>query len=271
MNTGYALPGILLCGAVIEIFKMRSGPAATDDGASVRILLWAVAAAMLARMALSPRIFHYGFVQAALAGVVGVAILMQSIPEFLRVESTAVKWHQALLTLLVAVIIGVVASNSRFFYSYHTLSVGEGADQFYAFDPDASPTGLLVEKARQFLEKDKIENNVHTLLVLPEGVMLNYLTRLPNSISYFFFAPFVLADGRNAEIMQQLNAAPPDRIVVISRDMREFGVAHFGESPEHGQDLVDFINAKYKDIYIFGDHDPANPDRFGVVVFARKN
>ena len=240
------------------------------SNAPVRVLLWMTAAAMLVRMALNPRIFHYGFVQAALAGVVGAAILMSSIPKFLKVDAVATRWYQALITLLIVAVIGVAASASRFFYSYHTLPVGEGADQFYAFDPNASPTGLLVEKARQYLEKDTIDNSVHSLLVLPEGVMLNYLTRLPNSISYFFFAPFVLADGRNAEIIQQLNAAPPDRIVVISRDMREFGVAQFGESPEHGADLLAFISANYKGVYAFGDPDPANPDQFGVMIFARK-
>ena len=240
------------------------------SNAPVRVLLWMTAAAMLVRMALNPRIFHYGFVQAALAGVVGAAILMSSIPKFLKVDAVATRWYQALITLLIVAVIGVAASASRFFYSYHTLPVAEGADQLYAFDPNASPTGLLVEKARQYLEKDTIDNSVHSLLVLPEGVMLNYLTRLPNSISYFFFAPFVLADGRNAEIIHQLNAAPPDRIVVISRDMREFGVAQFGESPEHGADLLAFISANYKGIYTFGDPDPANPEQFGVMIFARK-
>ena len=211
------------------------------SNAPVRVLLWMTAAAMLVRMALNPRIFHYGFVQAALAGVVGAAILMSSIPKFLKVDAVATRWYQALITLLIVAVIGV-----------------------------ATPTGLLVEKARQYLEKDIIDNSVHSLLVLPEGVMLNYLTRLPNSISYFFFAPFVLADGRNAEIIHQLNAAPPDRIVVISRDMREFGVAQFGESPEHGADLLAFISANYKGVYAFGDPDPANPDQFGVMIFARK-
>ncbi len=267
MNIGYALPGILLCGAIIEIVQAkRSG----DDSWTVRVLLWMAAAAMLARMALSPRIFHYGFVQAALAGVVAVAILIASIPRFLNVDSTARKWHQALLTLLVAAIIGVAISNSMFFYSYHTLSIGEGADQFYGFDQSVAPTGLLVEQARLFLAKDALENNVHSLLVLPEGVMLNYLTRLPNTISYYFFAPFVLADGRNEEILQRLNAAPPDRIAVITRDMREFGVGRFGESIEHGKNLIEFINQHYQAVYQFGSNDPLDPDQFGVLILAHK-
>jgi hypothetical protein len=180
------------------------------------------------------------------------------------------KWYQTIVAILIAGVISVVAYNSMQFYSYHTFPVGEGDDQFFSIDQNLSPTGLLVEQARQFLEMDKIQNNVHSLLVLPEGVMLNYLARLPNPTSYYFFAPFVLANGRINDILQAFNTSPPDRIVVISRDMREFGVGRFGDSPEHGQKLIEFIVQNYEAINSFGYNDPLDPDRFGFVVFARK-
>jgi hypothetical protein len=267
LNMGYALPGILLCGALIEMVRTLSG---AEETRIVRVLLWMSAAAMLARMALSPRVYHYGFVQAALAGVVSIAILVSSVPDFIRLDDASRKWYQAIVTLVVAGIVAVVASNSMQFYSYHTLPVGEGDDQFYTVDQNLSPTGLLVEQARQFIEMDKAQNNVHSLLVLPEGVMLNYLTRLPNPISYYFFAPFVLAYGRVDDILHRLDASPPDRIIVISRDMREFGVGRFGDSPEHGQKLIEYIVQNYGAINSFGYNDPLDPDRFGFVVFARK-
>jgi hypothetical protein len=273
MNVGNALPGILLCGAAIEIVRMRSKPASEDrdDGAIARILLWTAAAAMLARMALSPRIFHYGFVQAALAGVVAVAIMVSSIPQLFNLSGLTQKWYQALMTALAAGIVVVAASNSMFFYSYHTFPVADGPDQFLGFDSTVAPAALLLEQARQFLERDAREHNVRSLLVLPEGVMLNYLTRIPNNISYYFFAPFILAEGRNEDIMQRLKASPPDRIVVISRDMREFGVGRFGESPEHGQNIIEFINDNYQAVFLFGDKDPLDPEKLGVLVFAHKN
>ncbi len=272
LNVGYALPGILLCGAVIEVLQMSKPASGGEDTekTATRVLLWLTAAAMLARMALSPRIYHYGFAQAALAGTVSVAILASSIPKWIRLEDNLHKWYQGMVTILVVGIASVVVFDSMQFYSYHTQPVGEGDDQFYAVDQSASPTGLLVEQARQYLEMDATENNVHSLLVLPEGVMLNYLTRIPNSIPYYFFAPFVLAYGRMDDILHRLNATPPDRIVVISRDMREFGVGRFGDSPEHGQKLIEFIVQNYQAIHSFGDNNPLDPDQFGFVVFARK-
>lgn len=268
MNMGFALPGILFCGALIEIAWMRAGR--SEESRAARILLWISAAAMLARMALSPRVYHYGFVQAALAGVVSVAILVSSLPQFIRLEDASRKWYQTIVTILIAGVISVVAINSMKFYSYHTFPVAEGNDQFFSFDQNLEPTGLLIDQARQFLEMDKIQHNAHSLLVLPEGVMLNYLTRLPNPTSYYFFAPFVLANGRIDDILHSFNASPPDRIVVVSRDMREFGVARFGDSPEHGQKLIEFIVQNYEAIKSFGYNDPLDPDRFGLVVLARK-
>ena len=273
MDAGYALPGILLCGALIEIARMfRAGAAGEKADASldVRVLIWMAAAAMLTRMALNPRIYHYGFAQAALAGIVSVAILLSSIPQFLSIDGIARKSYQALMTLLVGAIVWVVASTSMKFYSYHTLEIGEGADQFYGFDQNVSPTGLLVEQAREYLERDARENNVHSLLVMPEGVMLNYLTRIPNSIPYYFFPPFIITQ-RGDDIMSRINTSPPDRIVVISRDMREFGVGRFGDSPDHGQHLIDFINQHYQGVYSYGYNDPLDPDQFGFLVFAHKN
>ena len=269
MNIGYALPGILVAGLLIEILRYRS-TRSIDDDAVVRLLLWSAAASMLARMVLSPRIFHYGFVQAGLAGVVAVAILLVSIPAFFKLKGVPLKWHQALVTLLVIAIVGVAVSTSNFFYSYHTFSVGTGPDQFYTFDQNENASGLILEQARQYLAKDAIDNNVQSLLVMPEGLMLNYLTRIPDPIPYSFFAPFALAEGRNEEILGDLHAHPPDRIVLLSRDMREFGLNRFGESVEHGKSLIDFLNQNYKQVYSFGS-DPLDPDVLGVAIFGRKH
>jgi hypothetical protein len=162
-----------------------------------------------------------------------------------------------------------VSSYSAQLYSYHTVSVGEGPDEFFALNENIDPNGILVEKAREYLEKDKRENNVHSLLVLPEGAMLNYLTHIPNAIPYYFFAPMILTT-RGEDIMHGLHAAPPDRVLVLSRDMREFGVGRFGESRANGKDLIEFLDRNYQAVYSFGG-DPLDPNEIGFVVYALKS
>jgi hypothetical protein len=51
--------------------------------------------------------------------------------------------------------------------------------------------------------------------------------------------------------------------------MREYGVQRFGDSPEHGQKLVDYITKNYQTIYSFGG-DPFNPDQLGLIILAPK-
>jgi hypothetical protein len=173
MGVGYALPGFLVCGLLLEIALWRTAENGSPaDAATLRILLWFPAAAMLARMALYPRISHYGFAQAALAGVVSVAILVSTIPGFFRLNAGQRRGYQALVTLLVVFILGGVASSSVRLFAYHDFQVGEGADRFYALGPRFHPSALLVEEARKYLVKDAKENNVRSLLVLPEGVIL---------------------------------------------------------------------------------------------------
>jgi hypothetical protein len=269
-EAGSALPGILLCGAIIEVVSARKpGTAGAGNDAALRWLLWSAAAAMLARMALDPRIFHYGFVQAALAGVVAGAILVSSVPRLFHLNSGEGKWCQALLALPVLFVVGAVVSESSALYRHHTFQVGEGVNRFYTFDPKVDPRGLVVEQARRFLVKDASENNVRSLFVIPEGVMLNYFTKLPVPTPYYFLPPFVLADGREEEILEKFREEPPDRIVFLSRDMREYGVQRFGDSPEHGQKLVDYITKNYQTIYSFGG-DPFNPDQLGLIILAPK-
>jgi hypothetical protein len=270
MSFGYALPGILLFGAIAEILLARKAVAVENGDVIVRVLFWIAAAALLARMALNPRIHHYGFTQAALAGVVCIAILMSSIPRLLHLNHMARRWHQVILTILFVSVAGLTIRNSNRFYSVHTFPVGEGVDRFLGFNENADAGALVVENARLYLDADAKQNNVRSLLVIPEGIMLNYLTRLPNSIPNYFFQPFVLANGGDDKIVNRLTTSPPDRIVVLSRDLREYGVPRFGASREHGRKILEFLAQNYHTIHAFGEPDVFDPEGLGFVVLARR-
>jgi hypothetical protein len=64
--------------------------------------------------------------------------------------------------------------------------------------------------------------------VLPEGVMLNYLARIPNPTPFINFMPpeFLLFGGNNWLTSFQNN--PPKLIVFIPKDTSEYGLGEFG-------------------------------------------
>jgi hypothetical protein len=109
--------------------------------------------------------------------------------------------------------------------------------------PQEDPMGLVVNAMIGALEKTP---SAQTLLVLPEGVMLNYLTRKPSPISPFLFFSATTSGGLEQEFVQQLGKNPPDWVVVISRDLSDYGIKRYGEAPGSGQAMLAWVEANYE-------------------------
>ena len=77
-----------------------------------------------------------------------------------------------------------------------------------------------------------------TLLVLPEGIMINYLSRHERPVSDDF--------SREYLYVQQLGRLPPDYVILIARDLREYGVAQFGAPGNPGEKIVPVGVAKLR-------------------------
>lgn len=92
-----------LCLAALAEFWRTPPVAARSPGdiasADMRWLLLIAASAFLTRMALNPRFFHYGYYQAALAGVVTMAAIFRSMPDLLDIRKSG----RATYTIVVAV------------------------------------------------------------------------------------------------------------------------------------------------------------------------
>jgi hypothetical protein len=68
-----------------------------------------------------------------------------------------------------------------------------------------------------------------TLTVMPEGITINYLTRTRTPLTFHTFTPVETADAAVEDaILRELIAHPPDRVLLVSRDVREYGSRGFG-------------------------------------------
>lgn len=83
-----------------------------------------------------------------------------------------------------------------------------------------------------------------TLVVIPEGITLDYLASATTPLSYHTLTP-VEIDSPPVEsaIVRELVAHPPDRIAIVNRDVREFGYRGF--SVDYGLSLTNWIKAHY--------------------------
>jgi hypothetical protein len=63
-------------------------------------------------------------------------------------------------------------------------------------------------------------------------------------------------------------AHPPDYVLLVHRDTREFGVGYFGNSPLYGRKIMDWVNVNYRPVARFGA-EPFVIDKFGIKILER--
>ena len=207
-----------------------------DDCTVMAFLLILLAGTMLARMPLFPRIYHLGFFQAALAGMVIAAFIVAELPRW----TGAGRWGRCAATAgaLTALTFGCVAIalKSGGISGYETEPVGSGRDRFYAFAPDVDGIGAVVNWTVEQLRDIPPQT---TVLALPEGLMVNYLSRHVSPL------PTWNRTVTEEAYVKQLQATPPDYVVLISRDLREFGTKRFGDEGNPGHLIMQWVGANY--------------------------
>jgi hypothetical protein len=92
---------------------------------------------------------------------------------------------------------------------------------------------------------------------MPEGVMINYLSRRAAGTPYFNFLPPELAMFNERAMVSALAANPPEFIMLVQRDTPEYGTRAFGQ--DYGAELMNWVAANYQLKHQFGEA-PA-PDR----------
>jgi hypothetical protein len=268
LQSGRCLFGLMLVYAFIGVAPLvrKSGRQGDLRGPATRLLMALLALALMARMVLNGRIYHYGYYQAALAWLLVPAVLIGELPGRIRV----LQWGRAVVVLASLALItpGVVilANQSQEVLALKTSPVGEGADFFYAFPPRVDPTGEIVSLVSAELLKMPRDQ---TLLVLPEGMMINYLARQPSPVPDIYFFGVATGHGGEERIVKALQQHPPDRVVIISRDLREYGVQRYGEGPGSGQQLLQWAVANYDPAFSIGG-DPLDVRQRGSIVLERK-
>ena len=108
-----------------------------------------------------------------------------------------------------------------------------------------------------------------TLLVLPEGALINFMTNQQNPLYYNLFIPPELnGPGVERAVIEQIEANEVDRILIIDRDVREYGF--FGLGVDYGKALFALIGEQYDLEALFGPEPYTGPPRGGCALYRRK-
>ncbi len=247
---------------------MRSTGSRPERAQLAAQALWsAFGAAMLLKMLLNPRIEHYGFFQAMPATLDLVMFLVHELPRLQgRFGGAKKPCRISGIILILTLSIGLCARSHKI-WNCKTMTVGSGHNTLKTFSENINPMGSIVETVR----KDILLNHAdaRTLTVFPEGVSLNFLFRLKNPVALYEFAPPALAFYGQDRLLAELERTPPDLIILISRDISEFGSPAFGWDEISGRRLLGWMQTHYSIATRIGDN-PLQPDQAGAILLARK-
>jgi len=257
-----AFPAWLILASLAPIFSWRSSLSLGVH--QMRFLLLVAAWAFLARMAINPRVYHYGFFQAAIAGVLTVVVAWKLLPDLFCLQKTQRFVYLTLLALFLLCGVWQLQKASTNIYAKKTQSLGTGVDQMFGFNAQVEPTTAILEDARKFLSQAP---GVNSLLVLPEGITLNYLLRKNTPSHVYTFNPYWLKWRES--ILKDINKNPPSYVLLISRDMREYGIQRFGETDEHGAQLVSWLDWNCGPVHHVGG-DPLDVSERGAIIYRLK-
>lgn len=236
-----ALPLPLFLGLTLGSLILRAWRGGRDS--ILPLMSVAFAFALLLKMALNARIFHYGFGLAMPATVVWLVVLLDALPRAIRRRGG----HAGVFVAIVAAAwLGVLAVHLRFVHGHlqkKTHVVGVGADAFVADE-----LGSLVEDARELVLRHSAPHD--TLVCLPDCEILNYLTRRTSPIPFGQFIPHQVAIHGERRMLDAFRSRPPDWIVLVHRDTAEYGKRFFGR--DYAKELYGWVLEHNRPVAVVG-------------------
>lgn len=229
-----------------------------SDRCILQAMLFAFATVLMAKIFFLGRIYQYGFVLGMPAALLLVAALVSWIPlEIGRRGGDPSVFRAAALGFLTVAIAGhaaimaphVAAKSSRLGGRHDAIRVAPGV---------ARTVGRALEAVQARTRPGD------SLSVLPEGVMLNFLTRRPTPTPHFSFNPFELHVYGEQAMLDALRASPPRSVLLVHHDTSEHGARFLGRN--YGVDLMRWIRTHYATTLGIGDPPLQPGTRFGIAL-----
>jgi len=243
----------------------------TESHIAIRLVplaMWAVLSfVLLGKMILYPRLFHYGFVLAMPATILLVACSVWMVPGLLRRLCGGGDLFRKITMAMVLLDISFYLIGSHVFYSRKDYVVGNDGDAIVTYGPQWDLTGSVVTRTLQRIQL--LMPPGATFVALPEGVMLNYLSRRSSPTLYIDFVPSAMTMYGEANILESLKTHPPDFILLVHRMTQEYGVGYFGTDPSYGRQIMEWVESDYvTEERILNE--PLKDERFGIEILKRR-
>ena len=146
--------------------------------------------------------------------------------------------------------------------------VTEEPDRIVGFHPMEDPRVIPVKNTLDWINREMAPG--HSFYALPEGIMLNYLTRRPSPSKYLNLMLPEMEYYQENLILQDLKSASPEYILIVHKDTSEYGYNYFGKSSHYGKAIMDWVLQEYNEVALFGK-EPMKNYYFGIKILRKSN
>jgi hypothetical protein len=242
-----------------------------EPGVAVFLVVAAVALALQAKIFLNSGIYHYGFFLST--GVWGIfLVLLIRLPDWVEMRGrrladwpdwNARAYRLAVLTS-VLVYVGIhVGLSLQTGWKRTEKPHWPGLDAL-AYDPSC-PMSRSVFAAADWV--DRHVPPTETVAVLPQGVLVNVVTRRRNPVPYLHLLPPELKLFGRGRTLEAFRSHPPDWILFVPDDREEFGDVFFGIE-DYFPEFITWLKEEYERVEVLW---PSGPEGPAVGCWRRKN
>lgn len=219
---------------------------------------------LLLKIFLKATVYHYGFALAMPATLLSIYIMMSYLTNRVG-EYFQNHFATRLFSILMIIVFSFVHVDlSSSLYKLKAFKVGDGQNKMVTWIPEVSEKGPIFNQALESIES--IIKKEQTFIALPEGVMLNFLTKRKNPTPYINFMPPELIIFGEDEIVDSFKRYSPDFFIFIDKDTSVYGYKYFGK--DYGTKIYQWVLVNYKELMTIG-HEPFSGKGFGIKILKR--
>jgi hypothetical protein len=209
----------------ITIWKSRK-----DKGKALSALPMLVfiifAFVMVLKVILRVTINVYGFALTMPTTLVVIAGLVYHVPKLVAKNAQSTTFIRALSIILVAMFLVLEIGAVSDTYLIRNYLIDTGKEKMITYDPLLSNEGPVIDETLKKIN-EMIKPN-ENFLVIPEGILLNYLTRRESPSPYTSFLLGDLVMHHEEKMVERLNRRLPDYVILTDRGVGEWGFEKFG-------------------------------------------
>jgi hypothetical protein len=218
----------------------------------------------LLKMILNVRFYHYGFALAMPAALVMIILMLYYIPDFISRYGNKIV-AMGFTGLFIFLTMLFYFNYTKSFYDMKSYSIASGRDRLLTFNEKIFGYGPIINKTLAYIDQSMSGDD--SFIVMPDGVMLNYLSRKNNPSRYFEFTPNIVEAIGEEKIIHEISLTPPSFIILSKKDTSEHGATYFGF--DYARNIYSWITDNYDKVFSAGDGTLTGND-FGITIYKRK-